>query len=64
MGVLTYQAFGPLEIAILDVFWRQAEPMTVRQVNDALADRGLAYTTILATMVWMKHKSWLKTRRS
>ena len=60
MRALTYQAFGPLEIAILDVFWTQAEPMTVRAVHDALADRGLAYTTILATMVRMMDKGWLK----
>jgi predicted transcriptional regulator len=59
MRALSTCTFGTLETAILDVFWTQAEPMTVRAVHDALADRGLAYTTILKTMVRMWEKGWL-----
>jgi predicted transcriptional regulator len=59
MRALTHNAFGPLEIAVLDVFWARAEALTVRDVYDALRERGLAYTTIQATMVCMQDKGWL-----
>ena len=59
MRALSTCTFGSLETAILDVFWTQAEPMTVRQVHDALADRGRAYTTILTTMTRLYEKGWL-----
>jgi len=59
MHTLPLDAFGALETAILNVLWAHAGPMTVREMHDALCERGLAYTTILTTMVRMVEKGWL-----
>jgi predicted transcriptional regulator len=59
MRAPTYTTFGPLETAILEVFWARTEALTVRDVHDALQGRELAYTTIQATMVRRVEKGWL-----
>jgi predicted transcriptional regulator len=59
MRAPTYTTFGPLETAILEIFWARTEPLMTRDVHDALQGRGLAYTTIQATLVRMTDKGWL-----
>ena len=53
--------FGPLETKLLDVLWRQDEPVTVRHIQ--LISPELAYTTIMTTLdrlyrkgVLLRHK--------
>jgi len=57
-------ALGPLEHAIMRIVWAHAAPITVKQVHEALrADRAVAYTTVLTTMVRLAEKGLL-TRAS
>ncbi|MCX4239588.1 BlaI/MecI/CopY family transcriptional regulator [Paraliomyxa miuraensis] len=51
------------ETAILSVLWARG-PSTVRQVHDALADRGTGYTTVLKLMQIMAHKGLLRRDES
>lgn len=44
----------PAEMAILNVLWQG--PATVRAVHEALADRGVGYTTVLKTLQIMHDK--------
>ena len=42
---------GELESAVMDVLWRSAEPLRVRDVRDRLAPaRPLAYTTVMTVL--------------
>ncbi|ASU82180.1 CopY family transcriptional regulator [Nocardiopsis gilva YIM 90087] len=41
---------GDLERAVMDVLWAQDEPLTVREVGRALADRDLAHTTVMTVL--------------
>ncbi len=41
---------GELEQAVMDVLWSRDEPATVREVLAALAERGLAYTTVMTVL--------------
>lgn len=42
---------GALEASVMDVLWRAAEPLRVRQVLDELNQRrNLAYTTVLTVL--------------
>ncbi len=54
------------ETAILTVLWARG-PSTVRDVHEALAERGTGYTTVLKLMQIMAHKGLLlrdESRRS
>ena len=58
---------GPLEAEVLDVLWRAAGPMPVRDVLQALnARRGaaLAYTTVMTVMSRLARKGILARSRS
>lgn len=46
----TPASLGDLERAVMDVLWDHAEPQTVRQVHERLAERDLAYTTVLTVL--------------
>ncbi|MCZ0914048.1 BlaI/MecI/CopY family transcriptional regulator [Gordonia sp. Swx-4] len=46
---------GSLERAVMDVLWGASAAMSVHDIVDALADRDLAYTTVL-TVVTNLHK--------
>ena len=48
----------------MQVVWAASEPVTARQVADALADRGLAYTTWLTVLGRLQRKGLLARRRS
>jgi predicted transcriptional regulator len=51
------------ETAILSVLWARG-PSTVRDVHEALADRGTGYTTVLKLMQIMAHKGLLQRDES
>src|SRR5690606_37291917 len=43
-------SLGDLERAVMDVLWGAPEPRSVRAVHETLADRGLAYTTVMTVL--------------
>jgi hypothetical protein len=51
---------GPLEHAVMRIVWAHAAPITVKHVFEALsADRDVAYTTVMTTMVRLAEKGML-----
>jgi predicted transcriptional regulator len=50
---------GELERAAMECVWAQDLPVTARQVADALAGRGLAYTTVLTVLGRLERKGLL-----
>jgi predicted transcriptional regulator len=50
---------GELEAAVMDVLWRVAEPLKVRDVLDRL-DRPLAYTTVMTVLDNLHRKRWVE----
>lgn len=59
--------FGPLEGEVMAVVWAAAEPVSVREVVDAL-NRGrrepLAYTTVMTVMSRLAEKHRLTRRKA
>ncbi|MFJ8817539.1 BlaI/MecI/CopY family transcriptional regulator [Amycolatopsis thermoflava] len=50
---------GDLESAVMDVLWRAAEPVKVREVLDRLSTpRQLAYTTVMTVLDNLHRKGW------
>ncbi|WP_091302718.1 BlaI/MecI/CopY family transcriptional regulator [Micromonospora halophytica] len=49
---------GPLETAVMNVLWAAPGPLTVRQMVDALAERDLAYTTVMTVLDNLHRKGW------
>ncbi|MPY83674.1 MAG: transcriptional regulator [Actinophytocola sp.] len=47
---------GDLERAVMDALWAAPEPMTAREVQDALAERALATTTVLTVLGRLERK--------
>lgn len=45
----SFRPLGELELAVMDVLWHHRQG-TVREVGQALAERDLAYTTIMTTL--------------
>lgn len=59
------RGFGDLEAVIMDRVWDRADPVSVREIFDELAEeRQIAYTTVLSTMDNLHRKSWLGRERS
>jgi predicted transcriptional regulator len=51
---------GQLEAAVMDVLWRAATPLRVREVMDRLApQRTLAYTTVMTVLDNLHRKDWV-----
>ena len=48
----------------MEVVWAAPGPLTARQLADALADRGLAYTTWLTVLTRLEGKGLLRRERS
>ena len=48
----------------MQVVWAAGRPLTARAVADALADRGLAYTTWLTVLGRLEGKGLLQRRRA
>ncbi|MEU0510983.1 MULTISPECIES: BlaI/MecI/CopY family transcriptional regulator [Amycolatopsis] len=52
---------GDLESAVMDVLWRTAEPIKVRQVLEQLdTPRQLAYTTVMTVLDNLHRKGWVE----
>ncbi|MFG2049341.1 BlaI/MecI/CopY family transcriptional regulator [Micromonospora sp. NPDC048935] len=55
---------GALERAVMNCLWAADRAMTVREVHEALlADRQIAYTTVLTTLQRMARKALLRQSR-
>ncbi len=55
---------GDLERAVMDVLWDRGTPATVREVADALADRELAYTTVMTVLDRLAGKDMVQRTRT
>lgn len=51
---------GELERAAMDVLWDRDEPVAVRDVVRALADRDLAYTTVMTVLNRLAKKGFVR----
>jgi predicted transcriptional regulator len=54
--------FGELELAVMESVWQRGQA-TVRDVHEDLADRGLAYTTVMTVMTRLAQKGLLEKQR-
>jgi predicted transcriptional regulator len=59
---------GELERAVMDVLWDHSPPaatgLTVRDVAEALHDRGLAYTTVMTVLDRLAGKGMVRRERT
>jgi predicted transcriptional regulator len=55
---------GELERAVMEVLWAAEEPVSVRGVHEALADRDLAYTTVMTVLTRLAGKSVVRRERA
>jgi predicted transcriptional regulator len=53
---------GELELAVMESVWQRGQA-TVRDVHEDLADRGLAYTTVMTVMTRLAQKGLLEKQR-
>ena len=54
-------ALGDLEVQVMRRVWARRDPVTVRDVlGDLLADRNIAYTTVMTVMGNLERKGWLR----
>ncbi|WP_439659462.1 BlaI/MecI/CopY family transcriptional regulator [Lentzea sp. HUAS TT2] len=55
---------GDLESAVMDVLWREQQPLKVREVLDRLGEaRTRAYTTVLTVLDNLHRKAWVNRKR-
>ncbi|MEO6881875.1 MAG: BlaI/MecI/CopY family transcriptional regulator [Mycobacteriaceae bacterium] len=54
---------GELERAVMDQLWASRTPQTVRQVHEALAERALAYTTVMTVLQRLAKKGLVTQER-
>jgi predicted transcriptional regulator len=58
------RGFGELEAVIMQGIWAHDGPVTVRDIFDELvAERPIAYTTVMSTMDNLHRKGWLTRER-
>lgn len=59
------RGFGELEAVVMDRVWNHdPETVTVRDILDELiAERNIAYTTVMSTMDNLHNKGWLERER-
>ncbi|GLP72948.1 penicillinase repressor [Mycobacterium antarcticum] len=58
------RGFGDLEAVVMDRTWAHAAAVTVREVfDDLVAERDIAYTTVMSTMDNLHRKGWLARER-
>jgi predicted transcriptional regulator len=55
---------GELERAVMELLWAQQEPQSVRAVHSGLADRGLAYTTVMTVLSRLAAKGVVRRERA
>jgi predicted transcriptional regulator len=51
---------GELERAVMEVLWERATPATAREVGRTLADRDLAYTTVMTVLDRLAKKGFVQ----
>jgi predicted transcriptional regulator len=56
----TMSRLGELERAVMEVLWERALPATAREVARTLADRDLAYTTVMTVLDRLAKKGFLQ----
>lgn len=61
MSEVSNRPLGDLELAVMEVLWRRS-PANVRDVMSAIAERNLAYTTVMTTLDRL-YKKGLLTRK-
>jgi predicted transcriptional regulator len=54
---------GELERAVMQTLWSHDTPVTVRAVHEQLADRGLAYTTVMTVLSRLAGKGFARRER-
>ncbi|QWF81225.1 BlaI/MecI/CopY family transcriptional regulator [Amycolatopsis sp. CA-230715] len=54
---------GELERAVMDALWDRGEPATVRVVHADLAERDLAYTTVMTVLTRLADKGLVRRER-
>jgi predicted transcriptional regulator len=54
---------GELERVVMDALWERDEPVSVRDVARALADRDLAYTTVMTVLDRLAKKGFVRRER-
>lgn len=57
------QGLGQLERAVMELLWDRGQPMLVREVAEALAERGLAYTTVMTVLDRLARKDVVRRER-
>ncbi|ALE83477.1 Transcriptional regulator, MecI family [Pseudonocardia sp. Ae406_Ps2] len=61
---MTYvTSLGELERAVMNVLWESDRDMTAREVQDQLADRDLATTTVLTVLGRLERKQLVRRIR-
>jgi predicted transcriptional regulator len=56
-------SLGELERAVMDILWAAERPLTARDVQDALASRDLATTTVLTVLSRLERKGLVSRER-
>jgi predicted transcriptional regulator len=56
-------SLGELERAVMETLWVSAQPVTAREVQDALASRDLATTTVLTVLSRLERKGLVTRER-
>jgi predicted transcriptional regulator len=56
-------SLGELERAVMEVLWAASRPCTARDVQDALAERDLATTTVLTVLGRLERKGLVGRER-
>jgi predicted transcriptional regulator len=56
-------SLGELERAVMETLWAAATPLTARDVQDALATRDLATTTVLTVLGRLERKGLVTRER-
>ena len=54
---------GELERAVMEALWARDSPASVRAVHEALAGRGLAYTTVMTVLSRLADKGFAHRER-
>ena len=58
------RGFGELEAAVMQRIWAHDGPVTVRDIfGELVAERPIAYTTVMSTMDNLHRKGWLARER-
>ena len=56
-------SLGELERAVMEVLWDRGTPAAVRDVASALAERELAYTTVMTVLARLAKKGFVRRQR-